>query len=265
MFEEHPQFNCPTEDTILWRYLDFTKFASLLVKKAMYFCRADLLGDPFEGSYPKGSVEAREQHFQEMAYAEKLLTVLRAHSRNSRRQMYINCWHMNSIESEAMWNRYTSNGRTNEGIAIKTTLRGLKNSLSSTEKQIFIGQVSYIDYNNALWMGSIKNSDTGEERMTPDYGGGFHAVLHKRHSFNHERELRCLFWQPHIRNGQIDLSAQDISAGHYIEVDLDCLVDAVYIAPNAGAWFLELIESIIKNSGNTFKVVQSTLAEEPIF
>jgi hypothetical protein len=84
MFEEHHQFICPPEDTILWRYLDFTKFASLISKKTMYFCRTDLLGDPFEGSYPRGSLAAREQHFQEMAYAEKLLRLLRSESREGK-------------------------------------------------------------------------------------------------------------------------------------------------------------------------------------
>jgi hypothetical protein len=84
-------------------------------------------------------------------------------------------------------------------------------------------------------------------------------------SIESDAELRCLFWQPHIRNGQIDLSAQDINTGHYIEVDLDCLVDAVYIAPNAGAWFKELVESTIKNNGLAFKVIHSALAEEPVF
>ena len=37
MFEEHAQFICPSEDTVLWRYLDFTKFASLLEKKILVF------------------------------------------------------------------------------------------------------------------------------------------------------------------------------------------------------------------------------------
>lgn len=231
----------------------------------MYFCRADLFGDPFEGSYPRGSLAARDQHFQKMAYKEEFLRLLRTYSRESRRQMYVNCWHMNSIESDAMWNRYTSNGRTNEGIAIRTTLKQLKNSFNATEKKIFIGQVSYIDYSNTLWMGKTTNPDTGDEHLVPSYGGGFHAVLHKRHSFDYEKELRCVFWEPHIRNGQIDLSAQDINTGHYIEVDLNYLVDAVYIAPHAGNWFKELVESTIKSNGYAFKIIHSVLAEEPVF
>ena len=50
MYEEHPVFNPPPDDAILWRYMDFTKFVSLLEKQALFFARADKLGDSFEGS-----------------------------------------------------------------------------------------------------------------------------------------------------------------------------------------------------------------------
>ena len=44
--------NRPLDDTVLWRYMDFTKFVSLLEKSALFFPRADKLGDPFEGYWP---------------------------------------------------------------------------------------------------------------------------------------------------------------------------------------------------------------------
>lgn len=43
----------PASDAKLWRYMDFTKFVAMLNNKALYFCRLDHLGDPFEGA--KGS------------------------------------------------------------------------------------------------------------------------------------------------------------------------------------------------------------------
>ena len=41
MYKEHPAFNPPTDDAVLWRYMDFTKFASLLESSALFFVRAD--------------------------------------------------------------------------------------------------------------------------------------------------------------------------------------------------------------------------------
>lgn len=34
----------------LWRYMDLAKFLALLEDRALYFARADKLGDPFEGA-----------------------------------------------------------------------------------------------------------------------------------------------------------------------------------------------------------------------
>ena len=39
----------------LRRYMDFKKFASILEKSAVYFALANTLGDPFEGSYYRGT------------------------------------------------------------------------------------------------------------------------------------------------------------------------------------------------------------------
>lgn len=40
----------PIPEAALWRYMDFTKFVALLKDNALYFARADHLGDPFEGA-----------------------------------------------------------------------------------------------------------------------------------------------------------------------------------------------------------------------
>ena len=50
MYKEHEAFAPPPPDAVLWRYMDFTKFVSLLEKQALFFARADKLeDDPFEG------------------------------------------------------------------------------------------------------------------------------------------------------------------------------------------------------------------------
>jgi hypothetical protein len=60
MYNEHPIFEKPdNENAKIWRYLDFTKFVSMLEKKALFFVRADKLGDQFEGSFSKANLELR--------------------------------------------------------------------------------------------------------------------------------------------------------------------------------------------------------------
>ena len=47
------------ENAKIWRYMDFTKLVSLLEKRALFFCRSDKLGDPFEGSYSQANIKLR--------------------------------------------------------------------------------------------------------------------------------------------------------------------------------------------------------------
>ena len=172
---------------------------------------------------------------------------------------------MNPVESDAMWKLYGSNEQAKEGVAIRTTLKKLKDCFNSTEDRIFIGQISYVDYENTPWMSAIYNDDIGEKLAAPFYGGGFTAVLNKRSSFEHEREIRCLFWQPHIRDGKIVLHCQDIPCGCNIQVDLNRLIDAVYVAPHAGNWLKELTINIIQKYGFSFEVIHSALSDSPMF
>ena len=59
MYKEHRVFNPPESDAVLWKYMNFTKFVSLLEKQALFFARADKLGDPFEGSFSKANKQLR--------------------------------------------------------------------------------------------------------------------------------------------------------------------------------------------------------------
>ena len=39
----------------IWRYMDFTKFVSMLENKGIFFPSLAMFDDPFEGSYSKGN------------------------------------------------------------------------------------------------------------------------------------------------------------------------------------------------------------------
>ena len=52
MYKEHQDLTPPSPDATLWRYMDFTKFASVLEKQSLFFARANELEDPFEGYLP---------------------------------------------------------------------------------------------------------------------------------------------------------------------------------------------------------------------
>lgn len=48
-------------DHELWRYMDFSKFVSMLQQKALWFTRLDQFPDPYEGLLTKPTAEFFEQ------------------------------------------------------------------------------------------------------------------------------------------------------------------------------------------------------------
>lgn len=172
MYKKYPFFDEPQDNANIWRYMDFTKFASLLDKQALFFVRADKLGDPFEGSYSKANISHRQQKFEDRAGSNHL-QFWSDQCRQMLKSVAFSCWHINRYESAAMWKLYL---KSNEGIAIRSNFGRLRDSFSKKEKHdIYIGEVHYIDY---------EREDMPLHSISP--------FIHKRKSFEHERELRAI-------------------------------------------------------------------------
>ena len=241
MYKEHPVINPPSSDAILWRYIDFTKFVSLLEKQALFFARADKLGDPFEGSLTKVNEALRPELYSDIP--EDDLRAITWLMKESRRFTLINCWHENIHESEAMWKLYA---REKDGIAIKTNFNSFKDSFTCSEN-IYIGSVNYVDYNRHF----IPENNT------------FHPYLHKRKSFEHEREIRAIQVTIPRNDRGVDLSQDICDIGKYYKINLPCLIQEVVVAPFAPDWFLELVKSITLRYNLEFPVVKSALTDHP--
>ena len=64
MYKKDDHLTIPDENDKIWRYVDFSKFLSLLEDSAIFFSRADKLDDPFEGSYSKVNIKVRPITYQ---------------------------------------------------------------------------------------------------------------------------------------------------------------------------------------------------------
>ena len=249
MYEEHPVFNSPPLDAVLWRYMDFTKYVSLLEKQALFFSAADELGDPFEGSLSKITEVVRLAQFKEHFPEDDDHSIKQMHRnlahwlKKHRAFTLISCWHENTHESEAMWRLYA---REKDGIAIKTDFDLFKNSFTCSES-IYIGKVSYIDYMRD-WI--------------PD-GNTFYPFLHKRKSFMHEQEVRAISDRGSPQDEVYQKLRDKDLTGVYYEVDLSLLIKKVIVAPFAPDYFLELVKSVTKRYNFNFPIVKSTQADDP--
>lgn len=255
-FVYHPKgYKVPPPDTILWRYVDFPKFVSLLDSRKLFFTRADKFEDKFEGArgfnFHKEAIYSslkpdlklkaicglrkngiNNPTEDEIEFEIKKETNLLLESQQRKREEYfVSCWHANDMESEAMWKLYIS--AKNQGVAIQTTMERLCYSINDSKFEI--GEINYISFQEPL-----------DVDCTP--------VWYKRLAFQHEREVRAIINEPGAS-----------SVGKAIDVDIDMLIEKVYVSPSAPTWFANLVEGIIIKYGLKKKVKHSTLDEEPVY
>jgi hypothetical protein len=257
--ESHKSVAEPPEDLVLWRYMDFSKYAWLLHAKALWFARADTLGDPFEGAMllnPEGRARVREarREIQEKsggspitfqaANREALGRAFEELTEPSTPRLFgINSWHAAEGESAGLWRIYAPQGM---GVAVRTTVGRLKRAMRDDPRKVYVGQVSYHDFNS---------ESAGVENL-------LRMFLRKRRSFEHEREVRGLmFLQP---GTQI---VEPKPMGLAVAADLGELVEAVRVDPDAPSYLLDAVRGVTSALGlDAGLVSQSSLAsDEPLF
>ena len=173
MRERHPVFtnNIDPNETI-WRYFDFPKFTSLLTYQALYFSRANLLGDPLEGSFTRAREVEKQSLLKNPPEGKTRDQLEKIFQHNARiftkmpNSTYINCWHLGDHESMAMWRGY---GGGPYGVAIRSTFGTLDEIIPSNikgayfegkylEDPIFIGRVRYLDYSSETEQNAYRKS-----------------------------------------------------------------------------------------------------------
>ena len=176
MYLESAFADTPSDDTILWRYMDLPKLLALLRSGSLYLCRLDRLRDPWEGQWPRADLEA---FLNDDSYWGPLVAGSKEAFVDAIKQMpksfYVSCWHESAYESAGLWDQYGDS----RGLAVRSTIGQLKRSMGDAKlTQYFIGRVRYIDY--------LKQEGEGLAMIEP-------AFL-KRRSFEQEREVRVLRW-----------------------------------------------------------------------
>ncbi|HWX65037.1 MAG TPA: hypothetical protein VNZ27_01290 [Rhodanobacter sp.] len=237
--KEHPVFPSLDSQRTIWRYMDFTKFVSLLENKKLFFPRADSFEDPYEGTLTRATV-----HWMLNAGIPAGAVDHTVENTNQwRQQVFVSCWCANDHESAAMWKLYL---QTSEGVAIKSKTGLLATELDRSPLSVSMTSVNYIDYDLSI--------------LPPN--NIFYPFVHKRLSFQHETEIRALIWSKETANlSQIPENAASVS----IDVSLQDLVEAVYVSPTAPPWFGELVEQITKRYGLDVLVVKSNLYMRPVY
>jgi hypothetical protein len=253
VFDRNIQANAP-----IWRYFSFPKFVSLLQQRALYFSRANQLGDSLEGSLTQ-AVEVERQAWLANPPAglsrEALEQVFRNNSSIRETNtwcMYVNCWHLGEQESMAMWRGY---GDGAYGVAIQSTFEKLDASvptraLKDNPASLFIGQVKYIDH-------------ASEIDRIPEEANVYAPFICKSNAYRHEREVRAMFWD--INGFTMRAYNATPVVGHFVAVDLHQLISEVVVSPLAPEWFDEVVRRTCEAFGELTRVRRSTVLRKPVF
>lgn len=275
-YEPHDEFPEPDDDDqTIWRYLEFPQVMSILERKSLWFTAASGFEDPYEGSFTMPDLEEAAEKALAMGWdieEEEFMKMVQSTPDRFQNDLFLNCWHMNDYESVAMWNQYSL---ADGGIAVRSTVGRFKDALDTCEEyDVHLSSVDYVDF----------REDVIREAFIP------RRFLYKRKSYEHEKELRAfVHFQDvieversvarekglNIRDPDKEVQhyprmepyasmlGEELPPGLYVSVDLDSLIDKIFVAPDAPGWFEKTVEEIADTYGlGSAEVEKSSLKSE---
>jgi hypothetical protein len=236
---DHPAFPQPADrDAFVWRYQDFDKFSSLVTTGRLYMRRADLFNkDPFEGTSPQGEIAYWKQLAESAATPKERATIehnrteLAEYAEHFRKHYFVSCWNMSPDENVAMWERYTSSP---DSIAIRSRYNAFAKQFHRGVANV--GMVTYIDYSVSALPGMNL----------------LHRIMHKRHFFRDEQEVRavvCSITPEEIRKELIAPHMMPDGNGYAPPVNVVELIEAVVLHPEAMPDFTAKVAALCSAHG----------------
>jgi hypothetical protein len=246
----------------IWRYVDFSKFVSMLATGTLHFACISTFKDPYEGWLPRSYMETlvnltrtyldqmRQTHDQIAALRPVVdLAQLESVLKDAERKLHMprlfketnekfgaSCWHINEGESEAMWRLYSAAGA---GIAIESTRDRLEAAMKGAAPHpVHIDPIRYMDF----------------DQDPIDKGGHRHLMgFIKRKSFEHERELRAVVMLP------------EPSKSTGILCDMNTLIARIHIAPLAETYFVDAVRYVVEHADPRLdaEILVSKLLDQP--
>jgi hypothetical protein len=228
-------YRIPDLNSKIWRYMDFWKFESLINEKCLYFRRSDKLEDDMEGKYADANRNYATGMYERFL---KAYPIQDSHEHREtgneafRHAVFINCWHLNRVESMAMWERFT---KTENSIAICTTVRKL------LQLKVIASKVTYAP-------------QTIPRPEWDNYGPYFY----KDTKFMDEREFRLIIHPPENHAiGEEDV-AQKLS------IDPVTLIERIVVHPHNSTDLKSKIKDFLQIKGIRIPLSKSAFASPTI-
>jgi hypothetical protein len=226
--------------TKVWRYLDFAKFMSLLNTRSIMFPRADTLGDPFEAAWSPEIVNeginfAKKMKSDDEGFIEQRKEMSARIAQDGRERLVqyaVSCWRLSEHESDAMWRAYI----TGSGVAVQTTYQKLYDTLHANQEFTF--HMGKVDYDPSRMLKNVTQ-----------------PPFFKRPLFATDEEFRAVIFQ----HGK----PIDEFEGIKIRVDLEALVETVWITPSAKPWVRETVDGVLEQYKLKIPTRHSSIFTDP--
>ena len=254
-------------ERVVWRYMPFTKFVSLLTYQALWFSKLNILQDQYEGRIPARvlpqmvqSNEKWKQTFNSPEHHRQIDEWPAKTEADGRELLVVTCWFAQEQESQRMWGEY---GASEEAVAVKSTLGRLAKYIHvpRDETASHLGFVRYVEHDSHEM--SLYEASQAIER----------AFLKDKAQFGHEHEVRLVtlniktLWcatpegRPYTREQVAGAGMNNFeNPGLYVGVDIAQLLQEVVVAPKAQPWFLKLVRRLTEIHGLEMPVSTSALA-----
>jgi len=248
---ENKYLKVPHGNTIVWRYMGLDKFIDLIVHERLFFTNAKNLTDQYEISIPEEIIDNKLKSLQNKSYDDRNLyeeiAIYKHQNRSMKELTLLNCWSINRNESYALWKIYLDGAKI--GVAIKTTISNLKKSIENGNDP----------YPEDIYIGSVEYSD---KYSKPEYSR-FDLITRKKSFYKFENELRLFIIHFPRSEGGIE-PPYNLGIGRNINVDINYLIDNVYLSPFAGKWFEDSFrKAVVKiNPSVSNKLITSSIRDQ---
>ncbi len=264
-------------ETTLYRYMDLTKFISLLHSKSIYLSQMTSFDDLLEGSltaqsyinnsndapildlfnltWGGGINETSEERKERKLKIDESKSDIHKRTFNTpfgkflsedineklyqcKEHIYVSCWHKSEYESAAMWKLFGAGN----SVCIKTSVSKILNGNIPKETVVRLDEVKYINH-------SIQNTHTNS----------LQPFISKSLAYEFEKEVRLIGYNP---DEDINNSSEGFKE---IKYNLNNLIEQLIISPNSPPWFKEQVTTLCCTYNLTnLSIVESELSRKPI-
>lgn len=237
----------PNGNSLVWRYMDLDKFTRLLEDRSLYFCNAKRLSDQYEVTIPNSTVQVWRKQLAGVGYSpedveNEIKIRLNGWQYGGMKELtLINCWSVSPHESYALWKIYL--GNKPEGVAIRSTVGRLK-------RAIRLGKDPYPE---TLYMGQVRYRN----HLKSDELSRFSIVITKKTFYKFEEELRLFILNYPLSEGG-SVPPYDIDLGRNVNVDLEPLIQRVYVSPFAADVVRNRVEDLLTSARLSLDLIRDS-------